>query len=191
MNLRKSEILAQKYNLAKIESDELSKLLIDMESLKFLFSKDLSEYIVKYKLGYKYPNISGIVRMRESNTEWDFRGGFPPRIYAIICEELKLSDQGSNAKPIAFKSFIDEKNIKEKLDSCEDEQYITTVNNVTFYNYGTDKNPEIWIQCGNLSMPLAMFKDSNGKLYTFYNDSGLEEVRVYADENKSALESVK
>lgn len=71
MNTINCEALAKKYNLKKVEADELHKLLIDMRLLDFKYSKFLSKYIVKHKLGYKYPNISGIVRMRESETEWD------------------------------------------------------------------------------------------------------------------------
>jgi hypothetical protein len=48
--------------------------------------------------------------MRESGTEWDFRGGFPPHIYRIVCLELGLGDRHSNAVAVGFKSFADSEN---------------------------------------------------------------------------------
>ena len=35
----------------------------------------------------------------------EFSGGFPPDIYAIICDELKLGNENSDAIPIKFTSF--------------------------------------------------------------------------------------
>lgn len=107
--LRENEIgrITKIHNLEKTEADELHQLLIEMRPLDFTHSKQLSTYITKHKLGNKYQNISGIVRMREGDTEWDFRGGFPPRIYKIICKELGLSNQGTPARPVGFKPFKD------------------------------------------------------------------------------------
>ena len=55
---------------------ELLLLLKELRPLKFKYSNQLSDYIVKNQLGYRYPNISGIVRMAEKGREWDFEGGF-------------------------------------------------------------------------------------------------------------------
>lgn len=97
--------LAEKHLLTTTAADELYKLLKDVSSLGFKRSKELSNYIVSQKLGDKYPNISGIVTMKEEGREWDFRGGFPPKIYAIICDELELNNQGTRARAVKFKSF--------------------------------------------------------------------------------------
>lgn len=97
--------LAAKHGLQAAEAAELQRLLTDMRQLQFADSGQLSQYIVRHRLGYKYPNISGIVRMREADTEWDFPGGFPPNIYRIICQELGLGDRGTSAIPVGFKSF--------------------------------------------------------------------------------------
>ena len=80
-------------------------LLPWMRPLNFTHSKQLSAYIVKHQLGYRYPNISGIVRMEEAGTEWDFHGGFPPDIYKVICMELNLDNQRTSARPVSFTPF--------------------------------------------------------------------------------------
>lgn len=97
--------LAQRYGLSPVESKELYELLAFMAPMEFTTSKQLSNFIVNQQLGRQYPNISGIVRMEQDGHEWDFNGGFPPRIYAIVCDELELSNQGTRARPIRFTSF--------------------------------------------------------------------------------------
>jgi cold shock CspA family protein len=108
-SLRQNEIriMAEVHNLTKAKAEELSKLLAEMRPFKFTYSKQLSEYIKEHKLGYRYPNIAGIVRMEEAGTGWDFEGGFPPDIYKIICKELHLSNQGTSARPVKFTPFKD------------------------------------------------------------------------------------
>lgn len=107
--LREHEIarIANKHRLEKTKADELHQLLTDMRPLGFRYSKQLSNYIIKYQLGYRYPNISGIVIMEDGGTTWEFPGGFPPTIYQIICRELGLANQGTSARVIDFDSFHD------------------------------------------------------------------------------------
>lgn len=100
----KSE-LAEEHNLTTTEADELYNLLEKVRPLRFARSKQLSDYIVRNSLGYKYPNIAGIVRMEDGGTEWNFNGGFPPKIYAIICDELALGNQGTRARVVGFESY--------------------------------------------------------------------------------------
>ena len=100
------ERLAERYNLTKTEAEELHQLLTEMRLLNFTHSKQLSAYIVRHRLGYRYPNISGIVRMR-AGTEWDFHGGFPTEIYKIICFKLNLRNNETDARPIKFTPFKD------------------------------------------------------------------------------------
>lgn len=68
------KLLRGKYKLTQIQGDELYYLLRQMRPLRFTHSKQLSRYIVKHKLGYKYRNISGILRMEIEGEEWDFHG---------------------------------------------------------------------------------------------------------------------
>ncbi|MCL1466010.1 cold-shock protein [Argonema galeatum] len=107
--LRENEIrrIAKDHKLTKPEADELEQLLAEMRPLKFTHSKELSKYIKEHQLGYRYPNISGIVRMEEAGREWDFHGGFPPDIYKVICRELDLDNQGTDARAIKFTPFKD------------------------------------------------------------------------------------
>jgi len=98
-------VLGQRYDLNTTATDELYRLLKDMLPHNFTHSSQLSSYIIENKLGYKYPNISGIVRMANSKREWNFPGGISPGIYAIICDELELGNKGTEAIPIKFTSF--------------------------------------------------------------------------------------
>ncbi|EOX1771030.1 hypothetical protein ACPDPP_003572 [Vibrio cholerae] len=96
-----------KHNMNKTEASELAALISEVKDKGFKFSKELSNYIIKNQLKRKYPNISGVVKMEKSGEQWDFSGGFPRKIYSIVCSELGLSDQGTTAKAVGFKSFKD------------------------------------------------------------------------------------
>ncbi|PSV86351.1 hypothetical protein [Photobacterium leiognathi] len=93
------------YGLSSDETMEFEELLREMRPMNFVSSKQLSNYIVKHKLGNKYPNISGIARMSNGEREWNFEGGFPPEIYKIICQELDLCNQGTRSRVVGFSSF--------------------------------------------------------------------------------------
>ena len=99
--------IAKKHRLEKTKADELHQLLTEMRPLGFTHSGQLSKHIVRYRLGYRYPNISGIVTMEDGGTEWEFPGGFPPEIYKIICKELGLDNQRTSATVRDFESFKD------------------------------------------------------------------------------------
>ncbi|MBE9121213.1 cold shock domain-containing protein [Tychonema sp. LEGE 07199] len=115
--------IAKKYDLDAAEVDEILKivrryrrlhttmayelyrLLKELGPLGFTHSGQLSIHIRRYQLGYRYPTISGIVTMEDGGTGWEFTGGFPPGIYTIICQELRLANQGTSARAIHFESF--------------------------------------------------------------------------------------
>lgn len=82
-----------------------------MTKFAFTHSSQVSHYIVSNRLGYKYKNISGVLQMEFDGTTWDFKGGFPPKIYAKLCDELGLSNSGTRARAVAFESFD---NIEER-----------------------------------------------------------------------------
>ena len=88
-----------------LEEREFAQLVAEMKPLGFSESKDVSSYIVCNRLYLKYQNISGIVRMMKSGDMWDFKGGFPPKIYARLCEALELSNQGTRARAVGFTPF--------------------------------------------------------------------------------------
>ena len=85
----------------EIEKNEFDALVAEMKIQCFTHSKQVSNYIVSNRLGYKYRHISGIVRMEKDQREWNFNGGFPPRIYARLCDELDLGNQNSGARAVA------------------------------------------------------------------------------------------
>ena len=96
----------------QLEEDEFQNLVAEMTQLGFTHSSQVSNHIVSRRLGYKYKNISGILQMELDGTTWNFKGGFPPKIYARLCEELGLSNNGTRARAVAFESFgnIEERN---------------------------------------------------------------------------------
>ncbi|MGR5318506.1 hypothetical protein [Vibrio sp. DNB22_19_1] len=94
-----------KHKLSLEEATEMDALLCQMRPMNFRTSKQLSNYIVQHKLGYKYPTISGVARMSNGDREWDFDGGFPREIYKIVCQELDLRNQGSRSWVVGFSSF--------------------------------------------------------------------------------------
>ena len=99
------ELMAEIARKIKFEEDEFKLLVEEIKALKFTHSRQVSLYIIRNQLGHKYRNISGIVKMEMDGNTWNFNGGFPPNIYAQLCEELDLSNQGSRARVVSFNSF--------------------------------------------------------------------------------------
>lgn len=89
----------------KLEEDEFKSLVAEMTKFGFTHSSQVSNYIVSNRLGYKYKNISGVLQMELDGTTWNFKGGFPPKIYAKLCDELGLSNNGTRARAVSFESF--------------------------------------------------------------------------------------
>jgi hypothetical protein len=80
-------------------------LIREIKTQDFQYSSELSRYIIKNKLGHKYPHISGILTMESQGTSWKFKGGFPSKIYRIVSTILKLRSYGTKARAVGFKSF--------------------------------------------------------------------------------------
>jgi len=89
----------------EIEDEEFKQLIAEMTPLGFTNSKQLSLYIMENSLGNKYKNISGGVKMEKEGEVWPFKGGFPPTMYAKICLELGLDNEGSHARVVDFIPF--------------------------------------------------------------------------------------
>lgn len=96
--------------LSKVAQQELYSLITEIEQLDFNTSSQLSYHISKNKLGYKYPNISGVITMKQQSNTWNFKGGFPPKIYRIICTALEMTSQGTTAKTVKFRSYASMRN---------------------------------------------------------------------------------
>ena len=91
----------------KAEQEEFDQLVQEMSVLGFTHSRQVSAYIVRNKLGHKYKHISGMLEMEMNGNVWNFNGGFPPKIYARLCEEIGLGNQGSTAVPGKFTPYKD------------------------------------------------------------------------------------
>jgi len=91
----------------KIEEEEFELLVAEIEPKKFSMSGQVSNYIVKNRLGDKYKNISGVLEMEKNGSLWKFNGGFPPRIYARLCNRLDLDNKRTGSKVVGFTSFKD------------------------------------------------------------------------------------
>lgn len=89
------------------EEEEFRQLVAEMSALRFTQSKQVSAYIVRNRLGHKYKHISGILQMELDGEVWNFNGGFPPIIYARLCDALGLGNQGSRAVPLTFTPYKD------------------------------------------------------------------------------------
>lgn len=100
---------AESKHLVLLEN-EYKQIIEEMKYLEFTHSRELSNYIVENKLGEKYRNISGIVKMEQDGNTWDFHGGFPKYIYKRICEDLGLDNEHSRAKAVDFESYKDLRN---------------------------------------------------------------------------------
>ena len=104
---KRQKLIEEQKIQGEVEEKEFEQLVAEMKPLGLIKSKDVSWHIMSSRLGYKYKNISGIVKMEQDGTSWNFKGGFPPVIYARLCEELGLSNQGTRARVVGFKPFKD------------------------------------------------------------------------------------
>ena len=104
---RRNALIAQQEAESREREDEFCRLVAEIKPFNFAQSSQVSAYIVRYRLGYKYKNISGILKMERDGEKWDFNGGFPPDIYARLCEALGLKHKGSRAQPKEFTPFKD------------------------------------------------------------------------------------
>jgi hypothetical protein len=102
-----------------IKEEEFELLVAEMQSKGFTQSAQVSNYIVMNRLGDKYQNISGVLEMTKGGPTWNFNGGFPPRIYAKLCDRLNLGNRGTDAKVVGFTSY---KDIKNKTEGKNGEQ---------------------------------------------------------------------
>ena len=91
----------------QLEDAEFRELLEEVSAKGFTESRQVSHYIIANKLGSKYRHISGVLEMERGDDAWKYRGGFPPHIYARLCDVLGLNQKTSDAKVAGFKSFRD------------------------------------------------------------------------------------
>ena len=100
-------IFDERTNRQRAADEEFLQLVAEFKVLGFTHSSQVSNYIVNNSLGRKYEHISGILEMESQGKVWAFNGGFPPKIYRRLCEELGLENQGSRALATKFTPYID------------------------------------------------------------------------------------
>lgn len=144
------ETLRHKHFLTDDEAKELSELLLFFQSKNYHTSKQVSDCIRANKLGNKFPNLSGILTMKNASDSWKFEGGIAPKFYAIVCSYLSLSGQNSDAKPVDFTPYKNIGNAQQNVvtqenvtpirtatvtafNNCDDDYYFTTEDWVEFY----------------------------------------------------------
>lgn len=104
IEIKKREMI----RLARLKiSEEFESLVEEVKSNGFTTSAQVSQFIIRNRLGQKYNHISGVLTMENDGSTWNFNGGFPPNIYAELCSRLNLSSNGSNSRVVDFKSFKD------------------------------------------------------------------------------------
>lgn len=98
---------AEAIRMVKLEDDEFKALVEEVSAKGFTESRQVSNYIMANKLGRKYRHISGVLELERDGDAWRYHGGFPPHIYARLCEALGLGQKLSDARVAGFKSFSD------------------------------------------------------------------------------------
>ena len=104
---RQEQERADAIKRAQLEEEEFNQLVEEVMAKGFTESRQVSQYIMANKLGRKYRHISGVLEMERGEDSWRFHGGFPPRIYARLCDALGLDQKISDARVAGFKSFSD------------------------------------------------------------------------------------
>ena len=94
----------------ELEEIEFAQLVDEVKALGFTESRQVSSYIIANKLSAKYKYISGILEMERDQDAWQYRGGFPPRIYARLCDAFGLGRKDSGARVKSFRAFSDVQN---------------------------------------------------------------------------------
>lgn len=93
--------------MKQIEKEEFELLVAEIESKGFTMSAQVSNHIIRNRLGDKYKHISGVLEMENNDSSWKFNGGFPPTIYAMLCDRLKLGNKGTYSRVVGFTPFKD------------------------------------------------------------------------------------
>lgn len=104
---RQEQERAEAIRRVQLEDDEFKALVEEVSAKGFTESRQVSNYIMANKLGRKYRHISGVLELERDGDAWRYHGGFPPHIYARLCEALGLGQKPSDARVAGFKSFSD------------------------------------------------------------------------------------
>lgn len=85
---------------------EFEQLVREVAPQGYTDSSQVSGYIKRHGLHNKYRHISGMVRFRRGDDEWEFPG-ISPEWYAKLCQRLGLGNRNSGSYVTGFTSFAD------------------------------------------------------------------------------------
>lgn len=105
-----NEVIEVQINRKKIIYDtniekQIEELVAFFKPMRFRKSSQLSNYIVKHQLGYKYPDLCGYLELSNDYDTWEFEGAIAPNYYAEICYRLELDNENSDSIPQSFESY--------------------------------------------------------------------------------------
>ena len=105
-----NEVIEVQINRKKIIYDtniekQIEELVAFFKPMRFSKSSQLSNYIVKHQLGYKYPDLCGYLELSNDYDTWEFEGAIAPNYYAEICYRLELDNENSDSIPQSFESY--------------------------------------------------------------------------------------
>lgn len=105
---KEKDNFSNRYNfLSEYEKSELIELVSFAKDNHVNTSWELTNLITKYKLGKRFPNLTGDLKMKNEHTDWTYRNALSPRIYKIICDELNLNNKGTSSKVVSFRKNKD------------------------------------------------------------------------------------
>lgn len=84
------------------EISEFYCLVEDCKELGITTSSQLTKYIRRYKVGYKYKHIAGELYLSDGYDQWTCPGGISPEYYGKLCRELSLDYGPSRARVEGF-----------------------------------------------------------------------------------------
>ena len=100
---------SSKQIIGNAEEREVEELVAKFREMGFTKSAQISNYIRKHRLGFQFPNITGVLELKRGDGDcvdtWKFNGGIAPRFYREICNRLGLGNNGSNAEVSGFESY--------------------------------------------------------------------------------------
>lgn len=94
-------------NATEEEIREFYCLVEECKELGITTSAQVTNYIKKYTVGYKYRHIAGDLHLRNSYNQWIYKGGIAPKYYRMLCIELGLGNKHSDAEVEKFRSYAE------------------------------------------------------------------------------------
>ena len=92
-------------NVTSEEVREFWSLVEECKEKSFCESRQVTNYIIKNRLGDKYKHIAGDLYLRRGFDSWKYQGGISPEYYGKLCHELNLNNKCSEVRVEKFESY--------------------------------------------------------------------------------------